>query len=77
MRSIELDVDVTTAAGVGEPASVALTVHLPDRLDGPAPVLFCFPGGGFGREYYDIQTQHEYSQAAFHTVSMLTEPGSL
>ncbi|MCX0272848.1 alpha/beta hydrolase [Nocardia zapadnayensis] len=44
-----------------------MTVHLPDRVDGPLPVLFGFPGGGFGRRYFDVQTLPGYSQAEYNT----------
>jgi len=44
-------------------------VHLPDRLPEPATVMFAFPGGGFGRKYYDIRTAPGYSQAAHHTAN--------
>ena len=45
----------------------AASVHLPDRIDGPITVLFGFPGGGFGRRYYDVQKMPGYSQAEHHT----------
>ena len=52
LRSIDLQIDVTEAAGLGEPAHVALTVTVPDEL-APEPVV-CFgkPGGGYARGYY-------------------------
>ena len=54
LRSIDLRVDVTEAAGLGEPAHVALTVTVPDEL-APEPVV-CFgkPGGGYARGYYTV-----------------------
>ena len=42
-------------------------MHLPDRIDGPLTLLFGFPGGGFGRRYYDVQKMPGYSQAEHHT----------
>jgi len=42
------------------------TVHLPDAIDGPVPVIFAYPGAGYSRQYYDIDTTAGYSQAAFH-----------
>jgi hypothetical protein len=50
---VELTIDVTAAAALGEPASIALPVALPDpaRLGQPATVCFAKPGGGYGRRY--------------------------
>ncbi len=45
----------------------AVTVYLPDVVPDAARVLFGYPGGGFGRRYYDIQTLPGYSQAEYHT----------
>ena len=54
MRSIDLQVDVTEAAALGEPAHVALTVTVPEEL-GPEPVVcFAKPGGGYARGYYTV-----------------------
>ena len=58
VRSIDLEVDVTEAAGLGEPAHVALTVTVPDdsgsiRTGGREPlVCFAKPGAGYSRGYY-------------------------
>jgi hypothetical protein len=52
VRSIDLEVDVTQEAGLGETAHVALTVTLPDKLDGRPVVCFAKPGGGYSRRYY-------------------------
>src|SRR5579871_5665062 len=57
VRSIDLEVDVTEAAGLGEPAHVALTVTAPDGAsigtwDGPPVVCFAKPGAGYSRGYY-------------------------
>ncbi|MFE9320726.1 alpha/beta hydrolase [Nocardia sp. NPDC052278] len=67
MRSYDLNVDVTGATDLPGELRTAVTVHLPDRVDGPLPILFGFPGGGFGRRYFDIQTLPGYSQAEYHT----------
>jgi len=52
VRSVDLQVDVTEAAGLGEPAHVALTVTVPDQV--PADPLVCFakPGAGYSRRYF-------------------------
>jgi pimeloyl-ACP methyl ester carboxylesterase len=66
VRSYDIKLDVTEATGLPGPLRTAATVHLPDRIDGPLPVLFGYPGGGFGRRYYDIRTRPGYSQAEYH-----------
>ncbi|MET7841345.1 hypothetical protein ABZT45_22510 [Streptomyces sp. NPDC005356] len=67
MRSYDLKVGVTGATDLSGELSAAVTVHVPDRIDGPLSVLFGFPGGGFGRRYYDIRRLPGYSQAEYHT----------
>jgi pimeloyl-ACP methyl ester carboxylesterase len=52
VRSIDLRVDVTEAAGLGEPAHVALTVTAPDAVEGDPVVCFAKPGAGYGRGYF-------------------------
>ncbi|WP_131804185.1 alpha/beta hydrolase [Pseudofrankia sp. BMG5.36] len=47
----------------------AATVYLPDRLSDSVTVLFGFPGGGFGRRYFDVQALPGYSQAEYHTAA--------
>ncbi|HEY6474469.1 MAG TPA: hypothetical protein VIY26_16360 [Acidimicrobiales bacterium] len=55
VRSIDLKVDVTEAAGLGEPAHIALTVTVPQDADavGADPIV-CFskPGAGYSRGYF-------------------------
>jgi pimeloyl-ACP methyl ester carboxylesterase len=67
MHSYDRAVDVTGTAGLDATVRTAVTVHLPDRVAGPLIVIFGFPGGGFGRRYYDVQTHPGYSEAEFHT----------
>lgn len=67
MRSYDLRVDVTGKTDLEGELATAATVHLPDTIRGPVPVLFGFPGGGYGRHYYDIATLPGYSQARHHT----------
>ncbi|QTI70962.1 alpha/beta hydrolase [Gordonia polyisoprenivorans] len=67
MRSYDLKMDVTGTTGLPGQLSTAVTVYLPDRIDSPLAVLFGFPGGGYGRRYYDIQSLPGYSQAEHHT----------
>jgi hypothetical protein len=54
VRSIDLRVDVTEAAGLGEPAHVAVTVTAPDELPTGGPPIVCFakPGAGYSRGYF-------------------------
>lgn len=67
MRIYDLVVDVSRSVDLGEELHTAVTVFLPDRLDGSPVVWFGYPGGGFGRRYYDIQRLPGYSQAEYHT----------
>jgi hypothetical protein len=68
--AIELTIDVTDAAGLEEPAHVALTVHLPDAAQLAAEPVVCFakPGGGYSRGYYtvDLPGPARGAQAAWH-----------
>lgn len=69
---LDLVIDVTDAVSLGEPAAVALTVHLPDPASLPGQPVACFakPGGGYGRGYYTIDLpgpgHGRGSQAAWH-----------
>jgi alpha-beta hydrolase superfamily lysophospholipase len=69
-ESVELTVDVTDAAAMGEPCQLAATVHLPEpeALAEPAVVCFAFPGGGYGRRYYsfDMPGDTGGGQAGWH-----------
>jgi len=71
LRRVDLTVDVTAAAGLGEPAHVALTVHLPDPKALPERPVICFakPGGGYSRRYYtvDLPGPGRGAQADWHT----------
>jgi alpha-beta hydrolase superfamily lysophospholipase len=68
--TFDLDVDVTEAAGLGEPVSVRATVTLPDpdALSVPPVVCFAYPGGGYSRGYYtaDLPGPGTGAQAAWH-----------
>jgi pimeloyl-ACP methyl ester carboxylesterase len=52
---------------VGGGASLAVTAFLPEEVRSDA-VLFLFPGGGFGRGYYDLPAEAlpDASQARWH-----------
>jgi len=69
-RSLDLRIDVSTAAGLGETAEVALTVHLPEPgLLPPAPVVcFAKPGGGYAKGYFteDLPGPGQGAQADWH-----------
>ena len=68
VRSIDLRVDVTEAAGLGQPAHVALTVTVPDEPRPEPVVCFAKPGGGYGRGYYtvDLPGPAHGAQADWH-----------
>jgi pimeloyl-ACP methyl ester carboxylesterase len=67
---VELTVDVSEAAGLGEPCRTAVTAFLPQagELSDPPVVCFAFPGGGYGRRYYsfDMPGATGSGQAGFH-----------
>jgi pimeloyl-ACP methyl ester carboxylesterase len=53
MKSTDMMLDVTSAAGLGEPTHIAATLHLPD--DVPSDLLhliFTIHGGGYSRIYW-------------------------
>jgi pimeloyl-ACP methyl ester carboxylesterase len=60
-------VDVAGSPGFGEEIYTAVTVFLPDSVEGSPTVWFGYPGGGFGRRYYDIRQRPGYSQVEYHT----------
>jgi hypothetical protein len=67
---LDLRIDVSEAAGIGERAEVAATVHLPDpagMLERPV-ICFAKPGGGYSRGYYtvDLPGPASGAQAEWH-----------
>lgn len=70
VQSLDLKIDVTEAARLGEPAHIALTVHLPEAGALPAEPVVCFakPGGGYSKGYYtvDLPGPAKGAQAAWH-----------
>jgi hypothetical protein len=70
IESVDLTVDVTEAAGLGEPLQTRATVTLPDpATSGSPPVVCCaFPGGGYGRRYFtfDMPGASFGGQAGWH-----------
>jgi alpha-beta hydrolase superfamily lysophospholipase len=52
VRSLQLHADVTEAAGLGEPAHLALTVTAPEEIRSDPVVCFAKPGAGYGRGYF-------------------------
>jgi alpha-beta hydrolase superfamily lysophospholipase len=60
-------VDITGQTSLAGVLEIATAIYLPDDVTGPLTVLFGYPGGGFGRKYYDVQRQPGYSQAEHHT----------
>lgn len=70
MTALDLVIDVTDAAAIGEPASVALTVTVPDPEMLPTVPVVCFakPGGGYSKGYFtaDLPGPARGSQAAWH-----------
>ena len=66
----DLTIDVTEAAGLGEPLRTRVTVVLPDpgTLADPPIVCFGFPGGGYSRGYFtfDMPGASGGGQAGWH-----------
>lgn len=60
-RSVDRRIDVEGAG------ALAVTAYLPAEVRGDA-VLFLFPGGGYGRHYFDLQLDGhpDHSQARWH-----------
>jgi len=69
MQSTDLTLDVTAAAGLGEPTHIAATLHLPDSMpDGPVHLVFAIHGGGYRRVYWDPPfAAEDYSFARWFT----------
>ncbi len=68
VRSVDLQFDVTEAAGLNEPAHIALTVTAPEKLPEHPVVCFAKPGAGYGRGYYteDLPGPGRGAQASWH-----------
>jgi hypothetical protein len=70
MQTVELKIDVTEQANIGEAAHVAVTVTLPDPANIASPPIVCFakPGGGYSRGYYtvDLPGPARGAQAEWH-----------
>jgi len=68
---LDLSIDVSDAAGLGEEAAIALTVEIPpaDLLGAPPIVCFAKPGAGFSRRYFttDLPGPGSGSQSSWHT----------
>lgn len=69
MKSIDLQIDLTGKIGLKGELSTAVTVHYPEHgPSAPSVVIFGFPGGGYGKGYYDARVPGlvGYSQAEHH-----------
>jgi pimeloyl-ACP methyl ester carboxylesterase len=70
VQTIDLDIDITDAAGIGVPAHLAVTVTLPDPAAfGPHPIVcFAKPGAMASRAYYtlDLPGPGAGAQASWH-----------
>jgi pimeloyl-ACP methyl ester carboxylesterase len=70
VHKIELSIDVSEAAGFGQPQHLAGTVFMPDVLAAGRPVvIFASPGGGYSRHYFDMHfpARAGYSEAEYHS----------
>jgi pimeloyl-ACP methyl ester carboxylesterase len=50
----EVQISIDDEWGLGIPLTYAATVAIPDTAAPPALVAFGYPGGGYGRRYFDI-----------------------
>lgn len=70
MIRVDLKIDLDVAETKGEPLFVKVSVIAPDPTEIPADpiVWFAWPGGGYNRQYFDLQLpgRHGFSQAEFH-----------
>ena len=70
VRSVDMDIDVTGAAGLGETVHTRVTIVLPHPSDMPDPpiVCFAFPGGTYSRQYYtfDMPDSTGGGEAGWH-----------
>jgi alpha-beta hydrolase superfamily lysophospholipase len=68
--ALDLNLDVTEAAGLGEPAHIALTVTLPDPVNLLEEPVVCFgkPGGGYSKGYFTVALPGpgQGAQASWH-----------
>lgn len=69
-RQLELRLDVTDAAGLGEEAHVCASIVLPESAAPGRPGVVCFakPGASYARGYYtcDLPGPERGAQAVFH-----------
>jgi hypothetical protein len=69
-RTVEVTVDVTEAAGLGDVLHTRATVTLPERGDVPRRPIVCFgfPGGSYSRGYYTFAMpgSNGVGQAGWH-----------
>lgn len=70
VQSVSLNIDVSAAVQLGEPAHIALTVSLPDPSSLRDQPIVCFakPGGGYSRKYFTLALPGpgEGAQADWH-----------
>ena len=70
MTTIDLEIDVSEAAELGERVHTTATVVLPDAagMSNPPIVCFGFPGGGYSRHYFtfDMPGAEGGGQAGWH-----------
>lgn len=79
VRRVRADVDVSDCGFAGLHRLATEVVWSPARLADECTVLFCFPGGGMNRRYFDIPVP-SYSMATFladrgHVVVLMDHPG--
>ncbi|OZF25703.1 hypothetical protein CH296_26690 [Rhodococcus sp. 14-2496-1d] len=68
-RAIDIRTDVTDAVGIGRHVETVATVYIGEDVAEPAVVCFAWPGGGYGRHYFDFDMPDSGGggQAGWHT----------
>jgi pimeloyl-ACP methyl ester carboxylesterase len=72
VRFVEMDVDVTAAAQLGEKVYTRVTIALPKATMLPDPPVVCFalPGATYSRKYFtfDMPGGHQGGEAGWHAL---------
>ncbi|MEV5848603.1 hypothetical protein AB0M32_42230 [Streptomyces sp. NPDC051985] len=66
MRAFDIEVDLSGVEGLEPGLKSVATVFLPDQVGASAPVIVGYPGSGFTRRYFHMETKPGYSEAEHH-----------
>ncbi|WP_380878059.1 hypothetical protein ACFB49_15360 [Sphingomonas sp. DBB INV C78] len=76
-RVSALRLDVGALVAGGEPITLAIDVHVPDRLASRPLLFWCVPGGGVSRGYYDLHDPQTPHDEGFSLAAALTAAGHI